>query len=97
MENGFKALHRAVNRLLRARRAINHAAAECRRDNSQSWFTKWEGSKLQSQLDYDLKVAQEKYAQAEEALCETWEALRYPLPPKRAKLIYTGTQRPYHL
>lgn len=83
MEADLKALHRAVNALLKARRAARRTAKAAGKARQNRWGMCWERQHYADELAQPSDVAQTRLQQAEAEVLTWWEALNSPVeqPP----------------
>lgn len=75
MDADLKALHHAVNVLLKARREAKRAVRACRQAGSNQWGSNWEGQHYADQLAHYSEIAGSQAKQAETDVLTLWEAL----------------------
>lgn len=79
MDAQLLALHRAVNDLLRACKALKAAGRALSRKNN-AWVSRWNDSVLSDPLEDRLAAAQARQHEAEEGLLARWEEFTQDQP-----------------
>ena len=75
MDADLKALRRAVNALLKARREAKRAAKACRQAGGSQWGGSWEHRHYLDELEQCSESASNQVKQAESDVLTLWEAL----------------------